>query len=142
MIRVSVRGWLIAVAAICLLLVPLSGLIGVARFALASEEHLLAAFHAFEATQSYVEQQPGKWPQSWTELAPYLRSGIDVDWVSENVEFDFAADPADLARQSCDTFTGIRPHEPCFENYQLYLERLLETLRQQHPEAAEWQREQ
>lgn len=134
--RISVRAWLTWVVLLCAILVPVGWLFRATQRALVAEEHLQAMFRAVIAAQLYVEAHPGDWPNSWQELYPYIPPEIDAEWVAANVDFDFSAGPADLAEQSCHSFSGIRPHEPCLRAYENLLEQLISTVRDQRTVSA------
>ena len=83
------------------------------RTALIAEENLQAFFHAHRATLEYIQQNDGEWPKSWDDLRA-VRPDSDFDWVAEHVDFDFNADPVQIAKQTRDTFTAIVPDQPCY----------------------------
>ena len=120
---------LLAVLGIGLIVAIVIGVFAV-RTALVAEENLQAFFHANRATLEYVQQNDGQWPKSWDDLRE-IRPESDFDWVAEHLAFDFNADPHILATQIPDTFTAIKPDEPCYvidDRVQL----LIDTLKKLH----------
>lgn len=102
----------------------------VARTVLIAEENLQAFIHANRATLEYIQQNDGQWPRSWDDLRE-IRPESDFDWVAERLTFDFTADPSKIATQTPDTFTAIKPDEPCYiihDRVQL----LIDTLKKFH----------
>lgn len=84
-----------------------------ARTALAAEENYQAFLHAKGATLEFLDQNDGRWPRSWDDLRR-VQPDSDFEWVSKHVTFDFDATPIELATQTPDSFTAIKPNEPCF----------------------------
>ena len=92
--------------------------------------------------QEYVETHDGRWPTSWEALAtvdpgePWNHDSPRISpSIPQRVVIDFAADPAQLARQSKAEFTAIRPAKASPGDHRDYwqIETLLETLRKHHP---------
>ena len=105
--------------------------ISAARFALTAENHLLAMHNAIGACHAYVEQNNGAWPKSWDDIDPLFPD--ERDWnVRDSVEIDFNADPAQLAKQDWESFTGIRPKQPVYLAYEWRLNALIELLKKHH----------
>jgi hypothetical protein len=70
----------------------------------------------FAVVEDYVKSNHGAWPRSWQDLEtlPSRSYGMyvwpkDRQRIQEYVAIDFAADPADLARQTPEEFKAIRP---------------------------------
>jgi hypothetical protein len=93
-----------------------------------AEMHLHAMRQAVIATQIYVQDNDGQWPNSWDDLKTHAPDDFDLDWAAETVEFDFNADPVALSKQTWKTYTGIRPAQPCYNAYDNELTHLIETL--------------
>ncbi|WP_442482380.1 hypothetical protein [Aeoliella sp. SH292] len=128
----STRNWLIVIAVFSVIMVPVSYGVRAARTALIAEYHLHAMLQAIVATQSYVEQHHGAWPPTPKDLASHARPGDDMDGVLDHLTYDFKADPAALANESWEEFSGIVPREPCFRAYDNQLMYLIDTLRRYH----------
>jgi hypothetical protein len=100
------------------------------RTSFIAEENLQAFFAAHRATIEYVERNNGDWPRSWADLSS-VRPETDFDRVADHVTFDFDADPAEIARQTPETFSAIVPHDPCYAiDYEVQW--LIETVKKYH----------
>ena len=84
------------------------------RMSLTAEKNLQAFFHVHAATLQYIEKNKGQWPTSWDDLRT-IEPDYDFDSVPRHLSFDFNADPRELVRQTPQTFTAIKPHDPCYE---------------------------
>ncbi len=103
------------------------------RTALTADRHLLAMYNAIGACHAYVEQNDGQWPKTWNDVVPLFPDERDWD-VRNSVVIDFAADPAQLAKQDWKSFTGIQPEQPVYLAYEWRLRALIELLKKHHPE--------
>jgi len=89
---------------------------------------------AVVATQIFVRDNNGKWPSSWNDLKKGVPDNFDLDFAARHVEFNFEADVSQLSKQSWETFSGIRPHQPCWTLYDSELKYLIEMLSQNRAE--------
>ncbi|QDS98637.1 hypothetical protein [Adhaeretor mobilis] len=116
------------------LLVAIGIAVKAALFALDCEHSLHAMHNVLTACRAYVEEHEGNWPKSWDELQPlYTYEGDVAAETKERIAVDFGADPAELATQSIESFTGIRPKGPIFEAYDGRLQELIDLLKKYHP---------
>jgi hypothetical protein len=113
------------------------------QLALVHSHTLVTGRVATDMVQKYVETHNGRWPSSWEALAtvnpgePWNHSSPQISpSIQQRVAIDFAADPAQLARQSKAEFTAIRPAKAPPGDYRDYwqIESLLGTLRKYHPQ--------
>lgn len=116
----------------------LIGIVGFGIYAVRVASIAEMNFHAMRqaviATQMFVQDNDCQWPSSWDDLKSVAPENFDLDWASQNVEFNFAADPNELANQTWETFSGIVPNEPCYKAYEDELEHLINTLAKHEPE--------
>lgn len=103
-----------------------------AKHAITAEEHLHAMLDATKACQSYVEENNGAWPQKWEDIDPFLPADREWTNVHENIKIDFQADPAVLAQQNWESFTGITVKQPTFHSYDGEIIYLIELLQKHH----------
>lgn len=107
------------------------------QLAITRERHLHAMYNVISACQSYLEENDGSWPQSWGDLEPLFPDERPWD-ERERIDVDFNADPADLAKQEVDAFTGITSKGPIWESFRdTRLKDLIELLKSYHAEQDE-----
>ena len=94
-----------------------------------------ATLKATDVVNKYVRER-GRWPASWEDLesVPIIgdtehMSPGDWDEMRAYVEIDFNLTVDEVAKQSAETFEGIRPIEPVWRNYRHYFTPLLQTVR-------------
>ena len=123
--------WRYLLAGLVVSIVAVLGLLAyAARTALIAEKHYQAFLYTHAATLQFVSQTDGNWPASWNDLAE-SNPNSDFDWVSKCVTIDFSANPAEIAKQTPESFDAIRPNEPCFI-IDDRVQHLIDTLREHH----------
>ncbi len=89
---------------------------------LQAERKLHAARFAVRLVERFVAEK-GRWPRSWGELEqlPFDGDLFGRGWpaaspeIQRRVVIDFAADPAEVARQDPLAFTAVKPVGPHYE---------------------------
>ena len=100
------------------------------RAAVAVEDGLQAFFQAYNPTMEFVETNNGDWPASWDDLSSIAPSN-DYDWVEQHIEYDFDANPAELARLTPDRFNAIKNKRRNLD-FDSEIQSLIDTLKKFH----------
>ena len=103
-------------------------MMSVYRSAIAAEDSLQAFFQAYNTTVEFIETNNGAWPKSWDDLA-LIAPENDYVWVAQHVDFDFDADPKDLAKLTPDKFRAITNRRRYY-NFDSEIQALIDLLRQ------------
>ena len=104
--------------------------VSVYRLALDAEDRLQAFLQAYKPTIEFIETNNGAWPRSWDDLALIAPSN-DYDWVEQHVEYDFDANPEELAKLTPDNFNAIKNKRSCY-NFELEVQVLIDTFKKYH----------
>ena len=131
----NLRRWMLRIVVVTILGATTAGIVLVVsgiRTSLTAERHLHAMRNAIGACYAYVEEHEGEWPRSWFDVEPLFPD--DRAWVRRvTIHIDFNADPAELAQQDWQSFTGIRVDRPIYPVYQGEMNALIELLQRYHP---------
>ena len=114
----------------CVIAAGLAFANSVIRAAMAAEESYQTFFRAYNPTIEYVKLNSGNWPASWDDLAS-IEPSVDYEWVAEHIEYDFGANPKELARLTPETFDAIKNKNPYYD-FGREIESLIEILRKHH----------
>ena len=105
-------------------------MISVYRAAIAAEDGLQAFFQAYNPTVEFIETSNGAWPKSWDDLA-LIAPENDYAWVAQHIDFDFDADPEDLAKLTPDEFHAIT-NRRSYYSFDTEIQALIDRLKQHH----------
>ena len=117
-------------ALVCVVAAGVGFVMSVYRIAIDAEDSLQAFFKAYNPTIEFVEANNGAWPKSWDDLSA-IAPNNDYEWVAQHVEYDFDADPAELARLTPGMFNAIK-NKKRYYDFCLEIETLIDTLKRFH----------
>lgn len=102
------------------------------RSALDNSDKHSAFNQAFRPTIVFVAANDGAWPRSWDDLAS-VEPATNFEWVAQHIDYNFNADPAELARSSPSTFDAIKTKRSS-QKFEYEIRLLIGLLRQHHPQ--------
>lgn len=113
------------------------------RFQLGPDKENYVVRALFSIVENYVETHDGQWPESWEDLERLPETGewyepMNFELAREVASIDFNADVKELAQQSPEQFTAIKPRKPVLDyRSDPRVTSLLETIRRTNkkPEA-------
>ena len=114
----------------CILAAGVAFVMSVYRIALDAEDSLQAFFQAYNPTIEFVEANNGDWPESWDDLSVFAPRN-DYGWVEQHVEYNFDANPEELAKLTPDGFNAIK-NKRSYYNFESEIQILIDTLKKYH----------
>ena len=96
-----------------------------------AEDSIQAVFQTQSATIKFIDLNNGKWPSSWDDLA-LVEPGRDFEWVATQIDFDFDADPATLAKLTPEQFEAIKQKTEYY-NVDPEIQTIINRLQKYHP---------
>ena len=129
-IQFRLRTLFVGLTLFCVLMAVVAFGASLLRKVLAAEEAYQTFFRAYNPTITFVESNNGDWPSSWDDLAA-LQPGIDYEWVAQHIEYDFNANPKDLAESTPETFDAIQ-NKSQYYDFTIEIQTLIDTLREFH----------